>query len=153
MYVIDDELKELLESGVAVSIGTADNNGRPHLGLAWGPRVHPDRTGLTIFLDTERADVTLGDLESNGRIAVTIADPVSYRSVQLKGRWQGASEATPEDNQWVQRHREAFLVTTALVGDPPPTVRNMWMEQVIRVDVEVDAAFDQTPGPDAGKTL
>lgn len=153
MYVIDNELKELLESGVAATAATADEDGRPHLAIAWGPRVHPDGTAVTIFLEVARAEIALADLRTTQRIALTVADPVSYRSVQLKGRQLAVTEADDADRAWVQRHREAFMVTTALVGESPVAVRNRWMEDVLRVDFQVEQAFDQTPGPDAGKPL
>lgn len=153
MYVIDDALQELLESGVAATAATADERGRPHLALAWGLRVHPDRSTVSVFFETARGAFALADLRSTERIAVTVADPVSYRSVQLKGRQILISEADDDDRTWVQRHRDAFMVSTALVGESPVAVRNRWMQDVFRVDFVVEQAFDQTPGPEAGKPL
>ena len=154
MFVIPDELKEFLESGVAVIVGTADDQGRPHLGFVWGLRVHDDRTAVTIFIESARAEPTLGDLRANGRIAVTAASPVSYRSIQLKGRSTAIGQTDEADRARVQRHRDAFMTETALVGDSPAVIRNVWMEgDVIRVDVDVERAFDQTPGADAGNPL
>jgi hypothetical protein len=153
MYVIDDELKELIESGVAAAAATADEQGRPHLAVVWGPRVHPDRSTITVFLETARGMFALDDLRSTKRIAMTIADPVSYRSVQFKGSQIHIGDATEEDRAWVQRHREAFMVAAALVGESPVAVRNRWMDDVFRVDFKVEQAFDQTPGPRAGQPL
>ena len=153
MYVIDDELKAYLESGVAAVIGTADVDGRPHLAFVWGPRVHEDRHHMSVFIDAPRADVILRDIEATGRIAVIFSHPVSYRSVQLKGPTTGHREPAAEEQAWVEKHRAAFLTSTALVGDPPSTIRNLWMEEVIRIDFRVEQAFNQTPGPDAGIPL
>ncbi|MPZ98656.1 MAG: hypothetical protein GEU80_04805 [Dehalococcoidia bacterium] len=153
MYVINDELKTFIESGVAVVIGTADDEGRPHMAYAWGPRVHEDRVQVSLFIDAARSATPLRDLDANGRIAVTLADPVSYRSVQLKGRAAGHGEPVAGERAWVERHRDAFMASTALVGDAPSTIRNLWMEDVIRVDFEVEQAFNQTPGPGAGVPL
>jgi general stress protein 26 len=153
MYAIDDELKEFVESGVALAVATSDAEGHPHLAYAWGPRVHEDRHSMTVFVDSARAATTLGDLHATGRIAVVFGDPVSYRSVQLKGQATAIGETDAADEAWVQRHREAFLISTSLVGDPPAIIRNLWMQDVIRIDLTVEAAFDQTPGPDAGKPL
>lgn len=153
MYFINDELKEFIESGVAVAIGTADQSGRPGLTSGWGPRVGADGTTLTVFLETERAAATLANLQETGQIAMVISSPVSYRSLQFKGRWLGKHEATSEDEAWVQRHREAFLTETALVGDPLDVIQNLWMQDVLRIDFSVERAFDQTPGPAAGAQL
>lgn len=153
MYRIDDELKSFLESGVAAVLGTGDEQRRPQLAYGWGPRVGADPTTVEVFLDAERAAPTIANLRANGHIALTVADPLSLRSVQFKGRFQRVEEPTEADRAWVQRHREAFLVVTSLVGDPPSAIRNLWMDEVVRVTFQVDRAFDQTPGPEAGRPL
>lgn len=152
MYRIDAELKEFLESGVALQVGTANLDGEPHGGSAWGPRVNDDGT-CTVFLDTRRAARQLANLAMNPKLAVVFAHPVSYRSVQLKGRWISTSAATKEDDDWVKLHREQFATNVVLIGDSPETIRNTWMLDVIRIDFAVEAAFDQTPGPNAGQPL
>ena len=153
MFRIDDDLRALIESGVAAVVGTGDAAGRPQVAYGWAPRSGATPSALEVFLDTARAGPTLANLRANGRIAVTIGDPVSVRSVQFKGRFQGVAEPTEADRAWVQQQREAFLVATSLVGDAPSMIRNLWMDEVVRVTLEVDAAFDQTPGPLAGRPL
>lgn len=119
----------------------------------WGPRVRDDSSTIDVFLDEARAAQTLANARGNGRVAMTIADPVSVRSVQFKGTFIDAGEATDEDVAWVQRHREAFVVTTSLVGDPPAIIRGLWMDDVVRMSFRAELAFDQTPGPNAGQPL
>ncbi|MGE0226935.1 MAG: pyridoxamine 5'-phosphate oxidase family protein [Dehalococcoidia bacterium] len=154
MYVVREELRELIESGVAVSVATADASGRPHLNTAWGPRIAPNGVTASVFIDRARSGPTLDDLTTTKQIAMTIGDPVSYRSIQLKGTATGVVLQPDEgDRNWVRLHREAFMVSTALIGDPPALSRNMWTEDVVRVDFAVEQAFDQTPGPDAGRPL
>lgn len=53
----------------------------------------------------------------------------------------------------MRRGREAFVARTSLIGDSPDMVRSLWLDDVVRVAFEVEAAFDQTPGPEAGKPL
>lgn len=153
MFHIDDELKELLEGGVAVVVGTADAAMRPHVTPGWGPRVMGDRCSIHLFLESARAEQAIADLQATGRIAMTVADPVSYRSVQIKGCFIGTTPVTPDEETWVQRHRDAFASTTALVGESPEAIRNAWMQDVVRVEFEAERAFDQTPGPMAGRPL
>jgi pyridoxine/pyridoxamine 5'-phosphate oxidase len=153
MYEIDETLKDFIESGVATLIGTGDPSGRPHVAYGWAPRVTDNGRQIEVFIDTARADKTLANVRANGRIAVTFAHPVSYRSVQLKGEFQDVSEPSDADKIYVQRRREDFLTSTSLVGDPPESIRNLWLEDVVRVNLTVNQAFDQTPGPNAGKPL
>lgn len=152
-FRIDADLKELIESGVAVLVSTGDQDRRPHVAYGWGPRVREDGVTIDVFLDTARAGQTLSNARANGKIAMTVADPVSYRSAQFKGTFGETGEPNDDDEAWVQRHREAFVVTTSLVGDPPTAIRGMWMDEVVRVSFRVERAFDQTPGPNAGRPL
>jgi hypothetical protein len=153
LYRVDHELKEFIESGVACLVGTGSAGGRPHLTYGWGPRVAEDGSTVDVFVETARSRSTLSDLAENPRIAMTVAHPVSYRSVQLKGSAVSSGQASDEDLAWVERHRESFLVSTTLVGDPPATIANLWLDDVLRITFAADAAFDQTPGPQAGKPL
>ncbi|MCA9826708.1 MAG: hypothetical protein KC479_15140, partial [Dehalococcoidia bacterium] len=76
------------------------------------------------------------------------------RSIQLKGRCLGISPASAEDEAAAQRHFESFLSVTSVIGDPPAAIRNLKRAEPLRRFVfAVEAAFDQTPGPDAGRPL
>jgi Pyridoxamine 5'-phosphate oxidase len=153
MFRIDADLREFIESGVAGLVGTGDGEARPSCVYGWAARVGADGATVDVFIDTDRAERTIANLRSNGRIALTLADPVSYRSVQLKGTFREAAAADDAERAWVQSHREAFLTITTLIGDPPAVVRNLWLDDVMRVTFAPEAAFDQTPGPGAGKPL
>jgi hypothetical protein len=154
VFRIDDELKEFIHRGVAVVLGTASAEGKPHVTYVWGPKVLDSRTQLHVFLERPRSEQAVTNLEETSLAAVTFAEPVSYRSFQLKGRYQGMTPASPDEAAWVQRHRELFASQTALIGDSPGVRRNAWMEaDLLRLEIDVDAAFDQTPGPHAGQPL
>jgi hypothetical protein len=153
VFRIDGPLAEFVHSGVATIVGTASDAGRPHVAYGWGPRVREGGRTLDVFLDAPKAGQALEDLRSNGRIAVTMGDPVSYRSVQVKGRFSGASPPSDADEVWLAAYREAFLVNTSLVGDPPSVIRSLWLNEVVRVSLTVEQAYDQTPGPGAGRPL
>ena len=153
MFRIDDELKEFCESGVSVIIGTVDADGLPRVGYAWGPRVHPGGRRVSIYLEVARSGPLLAGREANGQIAATFTDPVSIRSIQLKGRIVDVGEPNEAENTWVARHRDAMTVSCSLIGDPPHMIRNIWLDPTVRIDFDVERAFDQTPGPTAGSAL
>jgi hypothetical protein len=152
-FCIDADLKEFIESGVAVLVSTGDRERRPHVAYGWGPRVRDDGRTIDVFLDEARAGQTLANAREHGRIAMTVAHPVSVRSLQFKGAFVESGEPDEADNAWVRRHRESFVVSTSLVGDPPDVIRGMWMDDVVRVSFTAERAFDQTPGPNAGRPL
>lgn len=152
MFAFTDDLREFVALPVAVLVGTSNAERRPEGVGAWGPRVSGEHA-IDVFLDAERADRTLANLRENGRMAVTLAYPITHRSVQFKGRLREVAQPSHEDVELVQKHREAFVVVTSLIGDPPEAIRAMWLDDVVRVTMDIEAAFDQTPGPGAGKPL
>lgn len=152
-FRIGAELKEFCEGGVSALVGTVDAEGYPRVGYAWGPRVHAEGTRLSIYLERVRSGPLLAGREANGQIAVTFTDPVSVRSIQVKGRILDVGEPNEAELAWVARHRDAMTVATSLIGDPPHVIRNLWLDDVIRIDLTVERAFDQTPGPTAGQPL
>ena len=154
MFVVDDELKEFVESGVTVLVGAVDAEGKPRLAYAWGPRVHPGGARVSVYIDAPRAGPLLAGREATPRFAATFTDPVSVRSIQLKGLILEVGEPNEAERTWVTRHRDAMTASTALIGDSPQAIRNLWMEaEMVRVDFTVERAFDQTPGPNAGQPL
>ena len=86
-------------------------------------------------------------------VAVVIAAPTTYRSIQLKGHFVEAAPPEPGDAEWVQRHRDLYAAATALVGQAPHASRNLGKKEVLRMRFSVEDAFDQTPGPQAGARL
>ena len=154
MYVIDDELKEFVESGVATIIGTVDRAGRPHIVFGWGARVGEDRTSVTVFVEEARASRPFSNLAETATVAMTVTSPVSYRSVQFKGALLATGSAEAADEPWVQKQRDAFQVETMLVGDSPQSMKNMAMSgPLVWLRFKTERAFDQTPGPEAGLPL
>jgi hypothetical protein len=153
MFKIEGELKEHVESGVACLVATGDADGRPLVRMAWGPRVREDGQTIDVFLDAARAEGTLANLQDNGKVAMTVAHPVNYRSTQFKGTYLERGEPDEAERREVQKRREDFVVSTSLIGDPPEIIANLWLDDLVRVSFKVEAAFDQTPGPEAGRPL
>ncbi len=153
MFEISDELRAFIESDVSVLIGAVDEHGHPQLAYVWGPRVHEDARTLSVYVSRDRSAALLGGTAEHPLLAVTFTDAISLRSIQVKGRFVRTNDPNEAELAWVDRHRQAFTTATSLVGDPPHVVRNLWTADVLRVDLIVERAFDQTPGPNAGMPL
>jgi hypothetical protein len=153
---IDDDLRELLECGVAIVIGTQDGACVPEIARGWGLHVLDDRRTVEVCVGMPSSARTLENLARNGRIAVTCVRPTNYRQVQLKGREARALEPTPEDVARVESHRAAFAQEVDHVGIAAALAPGFWEHDtgpLVKVRFAVEDAYDQTPGPQAGRAL
>lgn len=56
------------------------------------------------------------DLEANGLIAINLAWPLNYQSMQLKGVVAGIGDCTTQDRARVAAHLARFVEETVSVG-------------------------------------
>ena len=152
LTLFDPETQAFLESGCGLLVATVSPDGEPHASRGWGLDVldvgPPARVRL--MLDAEDAR-TLEHVGAGGAIAITAANVLTLRSMQLKGRALGLDAAAPDDLERVERYVREFH------ADVEATDYVTWelFQQFFPVDcvpclVEVHEAFDQTPGPGAG---
>jgi hypothetical protein len=149
---IDEEMKALIEDA-AVVIGTRDSDFVPEMTYAWGPRVLDGGRQVDLFVDRDAAKQTLANLRTNRQIAASCGNPINYQAVQLKGWCVEIADPTPQDEAWVERHREAFSEAIRARGVPSHVTRTLWSRYIVRIRLSVDEVYDQTPGPGAGRKL
>ena len=151
--VLNEAIKEHVESECDIFIGTRDASNSPHIAHVWGPRVSLADGTIEMFVDLPKATDVLRDVRDNGRVAVTFEHPMTNRCIQLKGRCLEIGDAAADDFEWIERHRTNFAELVKYFGYPTHIVRNLWSTQVKKLRISVEAGFDQTPGPGAGKPL
>jgi hypothetical protein len=148
--VISAELADFLQSGISILVGTRDADLIPDCARGVGVRVEPGGAEVTLFVPVATGAATIGNLEDNGRLAVTFSRPVDHRSIQLKGSVVEIRAAVAGERAEVESYRLAYSSTLGYIGLPPrltARVRN-WPCHALRLRVE--ALYQQTPGPDAG---
>jgi hypothetical protein len=151
--VIDPELKQFVEADVSVVVGSRDAQFAPEIVRGWGPQVMPDGASLEICIDRAAGVRTLANLRDNGRMAVTLTHPISHKAVQFKGRCVEIGDPAAADWPRIERHREAFVQVLGQMGYTREFTRRLWSVQVVKLRLSIEQAFDQTPGPEAGKPL
>jgi hypothetical protein len=154
--MIPDRVIQVLSGPSYVQIGTRDENLRPAHTYAIGAMVHGDRQTVTVLVPTARATRILPHLESNGRIALGIAQ-VSHEAYQLKGTYLATRPADADDVARQEAYRQALLDDALRVGYPDeiarPLTQGFAYTPSVAITFRADEVFLQTPGPEAGKRL
>jgi Pyridoxamine 5'-phosphate oxidase len=151
--LIPAELVELVASGVDVYVATRDAELEPESMMAMGVRVHRELGTITVYLPTALADETLRNLEDNGQIAVTMIRPSDFKAVQLKGVCRSVRPSTETDREFQSIFRAALVGQLEIVGVPRCISRRFLWWPSVAVELTVQEAYGQTPGPAAGEPL
>lgn len=140
----------LLETGAAVVVATVDAHGRPSVTRGWGASVSGDGYVVVCLTAPDRSGVR-ADLATTGRIAVTVVDPLTYASAQLKGTVDALRQPTEAESDLVELHVRRFAESVATVGIADGHC--MMLGDLLAVGFHMSEAYDQTPGHRAGRAL
>jgi hypothetical protein len=124
-----DEVRLFLESGVAAMVGTRDAELIPEMTRGWGPHAAVEGT-VEVCIALAAGRKTLENLSNNGQIVLTLASPVNYKQVQIKGCCVQVEEPGEADLARVEGHREDFIRACEMIGTP-----RFWIEKLYRQDV------------------
>lgn len=150
------ETLALMARGVSVIVGSRDAAMRPSIMRGVGSDVAPDGSTVTVFLSRPQSRQLLQDIASTGQLAVVFSEPATHRSVQLKATGARIRPAQEADRPLLARYLASMEREIARAGYPPEMARTMLahrLEDVVAVSFAPEQAFDQTPGPKAGRPL
>ena len=151
--MIGREIVAFLDSGVAGLLGATGPENEPCAVRDIAAHVPEIGRKVVVFVPRERGAAAIAALRSDPRVAVTFTRPTTHRTVQMKGRviaMRDAGESRkPVIDAWYERISQE-LETVGL----PRRISGRWVRwPAVELEVEVDAIFLQTPGPDAGSPL
>lgn len=142
-----------LEGLAAIHVATRDAALVPDEVMAAAAVLSADGERLTVFLPDATSATSLANLRGNGAIAVALSEPLTHRTVQLKGRAEEIRPAREDERGPVLRHAASFDAQVEAIGLPPAAVRRRATWPCHAVTFEVAGAWEQTPGPNAGEPL
>ncbi|HZP13908.1 MAG TPA: pyridoxamine 5'-phosphate oxidase family protein [Nevskiaceae bacterium] len=154
--LISSELAELLQGAVSMVVASRDADLRPHIGRALGCRLSKDRREVTLFLVASRCGELLADFRANGHVSMVAVLPSTHRSVQLKGVDARSVALGADDRSRVAAYRERMVVELGAIGHDSAFVRAAFAADpadLVAVRFTPALAYNQTPGPEAGKPL
>ncbi len=146
---------EFVQGGVSVIAAARTGDLAPMVARALGCRVASDRREVTLFLSQTTAAGVLSCLRESGAIAVVFSQPSTHQTLQLKGDDARILPLDPEDLPLIQGYRRRFAEDLGKIGYTPAFADAVvaMMPDLVGVRFTPSAAFQQTPGPDAGKRL
>jgi hypothetical protein len=136
-----------------ILVGTRDATLTPEITRGWGPTILPDGHTIDVCISLSAGAKTLKNLGACDEIAVTFHQTVTYRTVQLKGRFLESGELTPEDWEAVERQKKILTEQAKMHGIPLSIGLRVLSTDLVRIRFVVQQAFERTPGPRAGSSL
>jgi hypothetical protein len=152
---LDPEHAAFIQGGVSVVVSTRDDALVADVARGCGCRVSRDRRRVTVLVEYARSGCVLENVQANGHVAVVYSQPSTHRTLQLKGTDARVARAAPSDLRVSQRHLEAWIADMQRLGYGASfgrAVRGAGTD-LAAITFSVAAAFEQTPGPAAGRRL
>jgi hypothetical protein len=154
--LLDEEHAAFIQSGVSIVAASCDARPVPSIGRLTGCRVAADRRRVTVMVSAGQAPQLLADIRANGRIAVVFSRPSTHRSFQLKSDDASVRSIDTAELVAVRRYVEAFAAEIVPLGHHPEQAHALLTaldDDLVAIDFTPSAAFEQTPGPGAGKPI
>src|SRR5262245_19469638 len=153
---IDDAMFGLLRRRVSIIVASRDAAHRPHLMRALAIRVGTDRARVTVLMTRTTSRAVLDDIVANGVIAVVVSEPSTHATAQLKGHDAVVEPIVSGDLALIEAHAERFADEIAMGGFSRPlahAILDRGDGDFAAVSFTPTQAFDQTPGPRAGRAI
>lgn len=152
--MIDEATATFLRTGCALIVGTVEADGAPLACRGWGvPHLDAEAGRVDVLLDADDEDVRRTAVEG-APLAITAADVRTLYSVQLKGRCTARREQRADDWDVARHYLDAFMTDVEETdGTPRRLLERLVPTTLWCCTLEVEASFDQTPGPGAGAPL
>jgi hypothetical protein len=150
---IPAELVEFTKHGKSLLVGTCSARGEPDCVRAVGLRVSADGCRLTVLVPSATGAVSLENLRSNPRLALTISHIPTHRTGQIKGKVVAVREGDDADRACAEQYREAFCEDLEWAGQPRTNTLRLRVWPCHAIDLEIGLVYAQTPGPVAGHKM
>lgn len=154
--LLTEAQSRFIQGGVSINVAGCDAQGRPTVTRALGCRVSADRLRVSLLLCPARCPQLLDALAARGAIAAVFSQPSTHQTLQLKGTDASVGPIAPEDPARLRSYAQAFVRDLCAIGYSTPfaqAVIGSQTEDLLAVSFTPTAAFEQSPGPNAGRRL
>jgi len=153
--VLTSDMVQLLAAGVAHQVGACTNAGRPVVCRGLATELEADGR-LVVVIAADSGFEVLEALRENGRVALNVTLPESFRSMSLLGSDAVVSAGGAAFRALVTARHVAFRAQLDRFGFPHEYT-DAWYtaadELLMTIRFTPTSARNQTPGPGAGSVL
>ena len=152
----DEAHAAFMQSGVSVHVASCDVANVPSVGRAFGCRIAPDRARVTVFVSTAQAPDLVRDLRASRRVAAVFSRPSTHETIQIKGDDAAVGALADGDLARITAYADALVRDLQALGFGEAFGRALVdfdPADLVAVAFTPQAAFRQTPGPNAGAPL
>lgn len=153
LIVVPVEILEFIRSGAPVIVGVVGPDGPAKAGRAHATRV-AEGGALRWMYPTDGNMAISAVVRSGGLLAGTFGALLSHRTIQLKAASSREEQLEPQDRISVECQMDAFAAVLRGFGFPPCFLRAFCDNRsthIIGLSFVPQAAYEQTPGPGAGR--
>ena len=154
--LLDEWHLDFIQHHVTINLSSRDANNMPTLARGFGCRILDDGKKIAVYIPGKSAHRLLQSVAGHGMIAAVFSRPTTHQALQLKGSDARVVVLDSEDRRVMHESFETFLDDVKVVGFPErfiDALRAMFAEEAVAVTFTPNAAFLQTPGPQAGQSL
>jgi hypothetical protein len=145
-----------VQRGVSINVASRDVGNVPAVARACGCRVSPDRCQVTVYLSCAQSQSVLRAIAETRAIAAVFSRPSTHKTIQIKGSDARIGPLAVADEALIAAYRESFVEDLLGIGYARAFARAVVAGAegpMATVTFTPNAAFDQTPGRNAGRAL
>lgn len=151
--MVDTRVRRCLDAGMSLLVATVNSQLVPVCCRAIALASADDLTTVTVYLPLATSHETIQNVATTHRMAIAATFPLDNFSVQLKGTTGDARIARDDEAAFVRSRLASFADVLDTIGVPRRATLNAACWPAFAVDMRVEQAFEQTPGPNAGTRL
>ena len=144
--MLKPELVSFIQEGVAIMVGTRNQELLASGTRGYGIYVHDNLQELTVYLNAQAFLAKKENLLANGEMSLALARPTDYRSIQIKGKYLRYRDVDDRDKILIQRYLNLFVDQVVKASaDRLPYLR-MPSLPAVAVTMKIEMVYNQTPG-------
>ncbi len=153
---LDRLQRGFVTGSVAINVASRGAQGVPSIARAYGCRVSADGAEVALYLPLAFSGNVVADVRGGAPVAAVFTRPATHETLQLKGRRAELGAAGVAERKRMRAYARRFREELAAFGLDERflsgIVAPVELEAVVLCFTPV-AAFNQTPGPEAGTPL